>query len=130
MIANKNEKENQGLRDRLTRYYNHHCPEKINQIELLIDKYINQEKALFKSLISKYGPEPLCSDEEKLNTKNRIELQKKTIINKKDNKIDNKKKDIFNGKDIPDIFDEHTQKLLNKIDKLNGKITDELLAEI
>ena len=72
----------------------------------------------------------MCSDEEKLNTKNRIELQKKTIINKKDNKIDNKKKDIFNGKDMPDIFDEHTQKLLDKIDKLNGKITDELLAEI
>ncbi len=119
---------NEGLRKRLLRYYKHHCPDKLDNIETIIKKYKNQEKALFKSLVSKYGPEPPASEIEKQAIKNRIDKQRNDI---KAKKVVPTKKDIFDGHDLPVIFDEKTQILLDKLENLKGKnISDELLSQI
>lgn len=44
--------------NRLERFYKAYNPEKIGEIETVLDKYKGKEEQLFQALIKKYGPEP------------------------------------------------------------------------
>ena len=45
------------LRERLIRFYAKHNPEKISDVDRLIEAYVSNETALFEALVAKYGPE-------------------------------------------------------------------------
>jgi len=46
------------FRARLVRFYQHHNPSKLPQVDFLLKKYGSMEHAIFEALVAKYGPEP------------------------------------------------------------------------
>lgn len=68
---------NMTLRRRLYRFYRQYCPDKNNQLDIMVDKYKWKEEALFKNLEKKYGPEPEMSDNDYYTIRKRIDYQNK-----------------------------------------------------
>jgi hypothetical protein len=46
------------VRERLTRFYAKYNPEKVSTVGEMLERFEGREDLLFKSLVSKYGPEP------------------------------------------------------------------------
>eukprot|EP00618_Florenciella_parvula_P020327 CAMPEP_0119493076 /NCGR_PEP_ID=MMETSP1344-20130328/17431_1 /TAXON_ID=236787 /ORGANISM="Florenciella parvula, Strain CCMP2471" /LENGTH=68 /DNA_ID=CAMNT_0007528465 /DNA_START=8 /DNA_END=211 /DNA_ORIENTATION=- len=44
--------------DRLTRFYEMYDAKKVKKIDSFLAKYEGKEEALFRALVTKYGPEP------------------------------------------------------------------------
>ena len=65
------------FRRRLYRFYRQYCPDKNNQLDIMVDKYKWKEEALFKNLEKKYGPEPEMSDNDYYTIRKRIDYQNK-----------------------------------------------------
>ena len=112
------------LTERLTLFYKQYCPEKLDDINMIIDKYCMHEKDLFKKLTQKYGPEP----EQGVNR--RKEFVKMEDSKKKYSKEKDKEKN--NTYDYMEkLLGSKEYDLLSKLDALEGKpITKELLAMI
>jgi len=68
---------NMTFRRRLYRFYRQYCPDKNNQLDIMVDKYKWKEEALFKNLEKKYGPEPEMSDNDYYTIRKRIDYQNK-----------------------------------------------------
>ena len=68
---------NMTFRRRLYRFYRQYCPDKNNQLDIMVDKYKWKEEALFKNLEKKYGPEPEMSDNDYYTVRKRIDYQNK-----------------------------------------------------
>ena len=66
---------NMTFRRRLYRFYRQYCPEKNNQLGMMVNKYKWKEEALFKNLEKKYGSEPEMSDNDYYTIRKRIEYQ-------------------------------------------------------
>ena len=79
-IKDKNSDNEYTLKSRLLRFYNCHCPDKIETIDNIVKKYTSKEKELFKSLVAKYGKEPDISNHEKLVIEERLRLQRCGVI--------------------------------------------------
>lgn len=45
-------------RDRLVRYYEKYAPEKLAEVDVLLEKFKGREDSMFDTLVKKYGPEP------------------------------------------------------------------------
>ena len=134
-IKDKNNDNEYTLKSRLLRFYNCHCPDKIETIDNIVKKYTSKEKELFKSLVAKYGKEPDISNHEKLVIEERLRLQREMNENKRKKlkkemlEKNNKKKDYFDIYTYP--YNQETLTLLEKIDSCKGKeIPREILSQI
>eukprot|EP01064_Diplonema_japonicum_P029950 TRINITY_DN4966_c0_g7_i1.p2 TRINITY_DN4966_c0_g7~~TRINITY_DN4966_c0_g7_i1.p2 ORF type:complete len:561 (+),score=89.40 TRINITY_DN4966_c0_g7_i1:2338-4020(+) len=47
-------------RDRLVRFYQEYCPEKLPSVVMTLNEYKAMEESLFSSLVRMHGPEPPC----------------------------------------------------------------------
>jgi hypothetical protein len=74
---------NMTFRHRLYRFYRQYCPEKNNQLGMMVNKYKWKEEVLFKNLEKKYGLEPEMSDNDYYTIRKRIEYQNKVQAAKK-----------------------------------------------
>lgn len=54
--------EGNSIRDRVTRFYVTYKPTKLDQMELVMEKYVGKEDELIQMLTDKYGPEPEFTD--------------------------------------------------------------------
>lgn len=111
---------NMTFRRRLNRFYRQYCPEKNNQLGIMVDRYKWKEEALFKKLEKKYGPEPEMSDNDYYTIRKRIEYQDKVQSTKGSIKL------VFDGHRL----DENTLLLLARIDvdtQEGGSLSEELL---
>lgn len=114
---------NMTFRHRLERFYTQYCPEKNNQLGIMVNKYKWKEEALFKSLEKKYGPEAEMSDNDYYTVRKRIEYQNNVQAAKKSIKP------IFDGYRL----DEDTFLLLARIDvetQEGGSLSENLLELI
>jgi len=59
------EEEELTVEERLTAFYEHYMPEKLDSIPSILVKYEGKEEALFAALTKKYGPEPAVIKSEK-----------------------------------------------------------------
>ena len=114
---------NMTFRHRLERFYTQYCPDKNNQLGIIIEKYKWKEEALFKSLEKKYGPEAEMSDNDYYTIRKRVDYM---------NKIQSAKgfiNPIFDGHRL----DEDTLILLARIDvetQEGGSLSENLLELI
>ena len=46
------------FKNRLARFFTKYNPSKLSQLDVIVDKYLNLQSTVFKTLVSKYGPEP------------------------------------------------------------------------
>tara|TARA_B100001175_G_scaffold317919_1_gene337558 strand:+ start:4564 stop:4902 length:339 start_codon:yes stop_codon:yes gene_type:complete len=53
------------FKTRLTRYYSLNAPQKLCDVDKLVQKYSSKEKELFRQLTFKWGPEAKLSDAER-----------------------------------------------------------------
>ena len=53
------------FKTRLTRYYQLNAPQKLGDVDKLVQKYSSKEKELFRQLTFKYGPEAKLSEAER-----------------------------------------------------------------
>lgn len=114
---------NMTFRHRLERFYLQYCPDKNNQLGIIVEKYKWKEEALFKSLEKKYGPEAEMSDNDYYTVRKRVDYM---------NKIQSVKgsiNPIFDGHRL----DEDTLILLARIDvetQEGGSLSENLLELI
>ena len=114
---------NMNFKCRLERFYTHYCPEKNNQLGIMVNKYKWKEEALFKSLEKKYGPEPGMSDNDYYTVRERIDYQNNVQTAKKSIKP------VFDGYHL----DEDTLLLLARIEvdtQEGGSLSEKLLELI
>lgn len=113
---------NMNFKCRLERFYTQYCPEKNNQLGIMVNKYKWKEEALFKSLEKKYGPEPGMSDNDYYTVRERIDYQNNVQTAKKSIKP------VFDGYHL----DEDTLLLLARIvvDTQEGGFLPEKLLEL
>lgn len=114
---------NMTFRRRLYRFYRQYCPEKNNQLGIMVNKYKWKEEALFKSLEKKYGPEAEMSNNDYYTVRKRIEYQNNIQVVKKSIKP------IFDGYRL----DEDTLLLLAIIEvetQEGGSLSENLLELI
>ena len=108
---------------RLERFYTQYCPEKNNQLVIMVNKYKWKEEALFQSLEKKYGPEPEMSDNDYYTVRKRIDYQNKVQAAKRSIKP------VFDGHHL----DEDSLLLLARIDvdtQEGGTLSEKLLELI
>ena len=114
---------NMTFRYRLERFYTQYCPEKNNQLGIIVDKYTWKEEALFKSLEKKYGPETEMSNNDYYTIRKRIDYQNNVQAAKKSIKP------VFDGYRL----DEDTLLLLARINvetQEGGSLSENLLELI
>ena len=114
---------NMTFKRRLERFYTQYCPEKNNQLGIMVNKYKWKEEALFKSLEKKYGPEAEMSNNDYYTVRKRIEYQNNVQVVKKSIKP------IFDGYRL----DEDTLLLLAIIEvetQEGGSLSENLLELI
>lgn len=113
---------NMTFRRRLYRFYRQYCPDKNNQLDIMVDKYKWKEEALFENLEKKYGPEPEISDNDYYTIRKRIDYQNKIHL------VKGSISPVFNGHRL----NENTLLLLARIevDTQEGGTLSEALLEL
>ena len=113
---------NMNFKCRLERFYSQYCPEKNNQLGIMVNKYKWKEEALFKSLEKKYGLEPEMSNNDYYTVRKRIDYHNNVRAAKKSIKS------VFDGYHL----DEDTLLLLARIDvdTQNGEALSRDLLEL
>ena len=110
------------FKTRLTRYYKLNAPQKLCDVDKLVQKYSSKEKELFRQLTFKYGPEAKLSDAERKAIQART--QKAPIVKAPKQTIDI-------NQWMESLLDENDKKLLEHIDNYSGnQIPQSILDQI
>lgn len=112
------------FKTRLTRYYKLRCPQKLCDVEKLVQKYSSKEKELFRQLTFKYGPENYLSSADKTAIRSRAPQPKQNNLQKNSN--------LLNIDDwLDSLLDDNDKKLLEHIDNYSGsQIPQSILDQI
>ena len=110
------------FKTRLTRYYKLNAPQKLCDVDKLVQKYSSKEKELFRQLTFKYGPGAKLSEAEKRAIRGRTE--KAPIVKAPKQMIDI-------NEWMESLLDENDKKLLEHIDNYSGnQIPQSILDQI
>ena len=110
------------FKTRLTRYYSLNAPQKLGDVDKLVQKYASKEKELFRQLTYKYGPENDLSQAEKRAIQTRT---KKTPV------VKSPKQTIDINQWMESLLDENDKNLLREIDNCPGnQIPQSILDKI
>tara|TARA_Y100000741_G_scaffold255571_1_gene196953 strand:+ start:344 stop:682 length:339 start_codon:yes stop_codon:yes gene_type:complete len=110
------------FKTRLIRYYELNAPQKLGDVDKLVQKYSSKEKELFRQLTMKYGPELKHSDAE------RKAIQARTI---RAPIVKSPKKTIDINEWMESLLDENDKNLLREIDNYPGnQIPQSILDKI
>ena len=111
------------FKTRLIRYYELNAPQKLGDVDKLVEKYSSKEKELFRQLTFKYGPEAKLSDAE------RKAIHARTI--KKTPIVKAPKQTIDINDWMDSLLDENDKNLLREIDNCPGnQIPQSILDQI
>ena len=99
------------FKTRLTRYYSLNAPQKLGDVDKLVQKYASKERDLFRQLTYKYGPENDLSQAEKRAIQTRT---KKTPV------VKSPKQTIDINQWMESLLDENDKNLLREIDNCPG----------
>lgn len=110
------------FKTRLTRYYSLNAPQKLGDVDKLVQKYASKEKELFRQLTYKYGPENDLSQAEKRAIQTRT---KKTPV------VKSPKQTIDINQWMESLLDENDKNLLREIENFSGnQIPQSILDQI